>query len=328
MTRSNRATMTILGAGAFGTALAIHLGRYHPKVFLWGRNTDRMSILEKTRVNTFYLPQQPLPNTVECTADLATALSQTLDVLIAVPSHQFSKILTLIKPYQHHWRHLLWVTKGLEPEKIQLLPKVVESELETTNYAILSGPTFANELAQGLPTNITISAPQLHLARTLQKIFDYGAFKTHISSDVIGVSIGGAMKNIMAIAIGICDGLNLGANACAALFTKSLAEMQYLGSALGAEPKTFLGLAGLGDLNLTCMNQQSRNRRLGFMIGQGETMQSIQKQFGCLSEGILNVRPVCALGKRQGITLPICEAVHSVLFDFQNPKQAIYNLLI
>jgi glycerol-3-phosphate dehydrogenase (NAD(P)+) len=319
--------IAILGAGAWGTALAIHLGRHNQPVHLWGGNLKKMKEIQSTRYNSTYLPYHKLPPSIVCTADLTEAISQADTILMVVPSHQFRKVLKDIKPHLKDIMHLVWATKGLESEQTQLLPYVVETELNREDYAILSGPSFANEVAQGLPTAVTLASKSDRVARQLQERFHYPEFHVYISHDVIGVSLGGTMKNVLAIAVGVADGLGLGANTRSALMTRGLSEMQRLGKAIGANPITFTGLSGVGDLSLTCMDNQSRNRRLGLALGKGETLSRAQTQLGLLSEGVSNTKSILELAKKHKTSLPICEMVYAILYEGLNPTIAVHNLL-
>lgn len=320
-------SFAIIGAGAWGTALAMHLGRHHPAIYLWGRDPIRMETMQTTRINAHYLPGYTLPETIHCTSDLTKALHQVNTILIAVPSHQFRQALELIKPYLTPQISLVWATKGLESEGPQLLPTLVETVLPTFPYAILSGPSFAKEVAQGLPTAVVIASSDKILAKKLQYQFHQPYFRVYVSTDVTGVSLGGAMKNIIAIAVGVADGMGFCANTRAALMTRGLAEIKRLGTALGAKETTFMGLSGIGDLSLTCMDNQSRNRQLGLAIGRGHSLKEAQQQLGLLSEGVMNTQLICQLAQHHSIYLPICEAVYAILFESKSTQTVVENLL-
>jgi glycerol-3-phosphate dehydrogenase (NAD(P)+) len=265
------ASMTVIGAGSYGTALAITLARNGHAVVLWGHNPAQIQTLQQARCNQAFLPDVPFPDTLLLEADLARALAASRDVLVVVPSHVFGDVLRQLKPHLRPDARIVWATKGLEAETGRLLQDVAREALgETIPLAVLSGPTFAKELAAGLPTAIALAATDAQFADDLQQLLHCGkSFRVYSNPDFIGVQLGGAVKNVIAIGAGMSDGIGFGANARTALITRGLAEMSRLGSALGADPSTFMGMAGLGDLVLTCTDNQSRNRRFGIMLGQG-----------------------------------------------------------
>jgi glycerol-3-phosphate dehydrogenase (NAD(P)+) len=323
------ASMTVIGAGSYGTALAITLARNGHSVVLWGHNPAQIQTLQQDLCNQAFLPDVPFPDTLLLEADLARALAASRDVLVVVPSHVFGDVLRQLKPHLRPDARIVWATKGLEAETGRLLQDVAREALgETIPLAVLSGPTFAKELAAGLPTAIALAATDAQFADDLQQLLHCGkSFRVYSNPDFIGVQLGGAVKNVIAIGAGMSDGIGFGANARTALITRGLAEMSRLGSALGADPSTFMGMAGLGDLVLTCTDNQSRNRRFGIMLGQGKGVQEAQDSIGQVVEGYRNTKEVLALAQRHGVEMPITEQIYQVLYCHKDAREAALSLL-
>lgn len=323
------ASMTVIGAGSYGTALAITLARNGHTVVLWGHNPAQIQTLQHDRCNQAFLPDVPFPDTLLLEADLARALAASRDVLVVVPSHVFGDVLRQLKPHLRPDAPIVWATKGLEAETGRLLQDVAREALgEAIPLAVLSGPTFAKELAAGLPTAIALAATDAQFADDLQQLLHCGkSFRVYSNPDFIGVQLGGAVKNVIAIGAGMSDGIGFGANARTALITRGLAEMSRLGSALGADPSTFMGMAGLGDLVLTCTDNQSRNRRFGIMLGQGKGVQEAQDSIGQVVEGYRNTKEVLALAQRHGVEMPITEQIYQVLYCHKDAREAALSLL-
>ncbi|ASC80682.1 NAD(P)H-dependent glycerol-3-phosphate dehydrogenase [Serratia marcescens] len=323
------ASMTVIGAGSYGTALAITLARNGHSVVLWGHNPAQIQTLQHDRCNQAFLPDVPFPDTLLLEADLARALAASRDVLVVVPSHVFGDVLRQLKPHLRPDARIVWATKGLEAETGRLLQDVAREALgEAIPLAVLSGPTFAKELAAGLPTAIALAATDAQFADDLQQLLHCGkSFRVYSNPDFIGVQLGGAVKNVIAIGAGMSDGIGFGANARTALITRGLAEMSRLGSALGADPSTFMGMAGLGDLVLTCTDNQSRNRRFGIMLGQGKGVQEAQDSIGQVVEGYRNTKEVLALAQRHGVEMPITEQIYQVLYCHKDAREAALSLL-
>ena len=311
--------IAVLGAGAWGTALALHLARNGQAVKLWAYEKEQVEQINTTRYNTRYLPDEELPSSIVCSHDYETVLADVRDILIVVPSTAFRATLLAIKPLLKSNQRVLWATKGLDEDKHQLLHEVASEILGDVDMAVLSGPSFAKEVAMGLPTAVTIASKQQAFANDLQQRFRSDKFHVELTKDIVGVELGGAVKNILAIAVGMTEGLGFGANAKAALMTKGLSEMITLGSKLGAEQETFLGLSGLGDLILTCTDNQSRNRRLGLALGQGKPLQQVQKEIGT-TEGTITAKNVFYLLEKYKVNLPICESVYRVLYEQKKPQ--------
>ncbi|UAN51344.1 NAD(P)H-dependent glycerol-3-phosphate dehydrogenase [Serratia sp. JSRIV002] len=323
------ASMTVIGAGSYGTALAITLARNGHPVVLWGHNPEQIQILQRDRCNQAFLPGVPFPDALLLETDLARALAASRDVLVVVPSHVFGDVLRQLKPHLRPDARIVWATKGLEAETGRLLQDVAREALgDTIPLAVVSGPTFAKELAAGLPTAIALAATDEQFAEDLQQLLHCGkSFRVYSNPDFIGVQLGGAVKNVIAIGAGMSDGIGFGANARTALITRGLAEMSRLGSALGADPSTFMGMAGLGDLVLTCTDNQSRNRRFGIMLGQGKGVQEAQDSIGQVVEGYRNTKEVLALAQRFGVEMPITEQIYQVLYCNKNAREAALTLL-
>lgn len=323
------AVMTILGAGSYGTALAIALARNHHRVVLWGRNAQHIQALAHTRLNQAFLPDIPFPESLKLEPDLGRALNASQNILIVVPSHVFHDVLQQIKPYLTQRSRIVWATKGLEAHTGRLLQDVARDVLgEQIPLAVLSGPTFAKELAIGLPTAITVAATDDQFTEDLQELFHCGkSLRVYSNPDFIGVQLGGAVKNVIAIGAGMSDGIGFGANARTALITRGLAEMCRLGAILGAATTTFMGMAGLGDLVLTCTDNQSRNRRFGMLLGQGKSVEQAQQEIGQVVEGYRNTKEVWALAHRHAVEMPITEQIYQVLYCDKSVQEAAFNLL-
>lgn len=321
------ATIAIIGAGAWGTALSVHLARQNHEIWLWGHHAENMLALETTRINHRYLPGITLPTNIHCTSDLAHALSVTADHLLAVPSDAFAETITKMRAVQP-LTALVWVTKGLESASCEWLPTFV-ANLEGTQFpiAMLAGPGFALEVAKGLPTAVSLASNNLALCARWQSYLHAANFRVYTSNDVIGVAIAAATKNIFAIAAGISDGFGFGANARAALITRGLAEITRLGLASGGRIETFLGLAGVGDLVLTCTDNQSRNRRFGLALGQGASLENAFASINQVVEGYHTTELVYRISQAQFLELPITEQVYRILYQGQSAAVAIENLL-
>jgi glycerol-3-phosphate dehydrogenase (NAD(P)+) len=315
---------TVLGAGSWGTALAMLIAKRGHEVTLWGRCPAQMQTLETMRCNEKYLPGFTFPNNLTATADLQAALAHSQTLLINIPSHTFPALLKEIKENSPKTHDLIWGTKGLAPQGKKFLHELVlETFGDTTQMALLSGPSFAKEVALEQPTALVMASPQEDFLWKIIHDFSSPRFRIYGSHDLIGVQLGGVVKNILAIATGIADGLNLGPNARSALITRGLAEMLRLGHCLGAKQETLMGLSGLGDMILTCTDNQSRNRRFGLAIGAGQSIETAQTQIGQIVEGIYNVEQVLAFAKQYCIEMPITQLVHQVLQSHVKLDQVI-----
>ena len=321
---NNTQTIAVLGAGSWGTALAMLLGQNGHQVNLWSHNAEHANLMQQTRENNRYLAGLTFPETLNISADLEKTLKDVNDILIVVPSHAFRQTLKTIKPFITNSHRIAWATKGLEADSCKLLHQVAREVLgDKISLAVISGPTFAKEVAQGLPGAVTIASGDQALALDWAHLLHNNYFRAYTGRDVIGVELGGACKNVIAIAAGIADGMGFGANARAALIARALAEITRLGLSLGAKAETFTGLTGLGDLVLTCTDDQSRNRRTGLALGKGKDLDAVVKQIGQVVEGVATAKEVVALAKKQNIDMPITEQVYNVLYKNSSPEEAV-----
>ena len=318
----------VLGAGSWGSALAILLAKNGHSVCMWSHEREFANQLISSRVNDRYLPGIKFPDLLQVEYELDKCFSEPAEVLLVVPSSAFRSCLESIKPYMSSYDRVSWATKGLEQGSNKLLHEVVSEVLPgLESTAVLSGPTFAAEVAQGLPTALTVASNNPEFATNLANCLHNKTFRAYTSSDVIGVELGGAVKNVLAIATGIADGLGFGANTRAALVTRGLAEMIPLGEVLGGNRDTFMGLAGIGDLVLTCTDNQSRNRRLGLMLGEGKTLEQSLASIDQVVEGVQTAREIHELAQSHGIEMPIVDQVYQVLYENCSPKEAVHSLL-
>ena len=321
---SNPQTIAVLGAGSWGTALAMLLGENKHQVNLCSHNAEHAAAMQKSRENNRYLAGLVFPEKLNVSADLEATLKDVTDILIVVPSHAFRKTLETIKPFITGSQRIAWATKGLEAGCCKLLDQVAREVLgNKISLAVISGPTFAKEVAQGLPGAVTIASDDQTFALDWAHLLHNDHFRAYTAEDIIGVQIGGACKNVIAIAAGIADGMGFGANARAALIARALAEITRLGLSLGAKAETFTGLTGLGDLVLTCTDDQSRNRRTGLALGKGKDLDAVIKQIGQVVEGVATAKEVVALAKKQNIDMPITEQVYNVLYKNTSPQNAV-----
>ncbi|TRW48979.1 NAD(P)H-dependent glycerol-3-phosphate dehydrogenase [Aliidiomarina halalkaliphila] len=322
-------SVTVLGAGSYGTALAICIARKGQRTILWARDQAQVEQMQRTRENSRYLPDCPFPDLLTVETSLQKAVQASDTILVVVPSYGFAEVLKQIAPHLRASAGVAWATKGLEPETGRLLSEVATEILgEERALAVLSGPTFAGEMAKGMPTAIAVAANKKEFVSELSKALHCDrSFRVYLNDDFIGMQLGGAVKNVIAIGAGMADGLGFGANTRTALITRGLAEMTRLGLALGGKPETFTGMAGLGDLILTCTDNQSRNRRFGLAIGQGKTVDQAMQEIGQAVEGYRNTREVVALAKRFGVEMPISEELYKVLYEGKDPKQVAQDLL-
>ena len=317
-------TIAVLGAGSWGTALAMLLGQNGHPVNLWSHNAEHAELMQHARENNHYLPNLTFPDNLNVLSDLESALKNVTDILVVVPSHAFRKTLERIKPFITDSQRIAWATKGLETNSCKLLHQVAREVLGSeVSLAVISGPTFAKEVAQGLPGAVTIASTDQTLAANWANRLHNDHFRAYTAEDIIGVEIGGACKNVIAIAAGIADGMGFGANARAALIARALSEITRLGVSLGAQAETFTGLTGLGDLVLTCTDDQSRNRRTGIALGKGKNLELAMKEIGQVVEGVSTAKEVVALAKKQNIDLPITEQVFNVLYKDTSPQDAV-----
>lgn len=321
-------TIGVIGAGSWGTALAIQLARNGHRAILWGRELDEMRDMIEHRYNARYLPDIRFPEDLEPVEQLDELLDQTQNLLIVVPSAGFRSVMQTIKPSLNSDARIMWATKGLEDGSGKLLHEVLVEELgEATPYAVVSGPSFAREVAKGLPTAVTVASYDDDFRTEAASWLHGDTFRVYSSADVVGVELGGAVKNVLAIAAGISDGLGFGANARAAIITRGLAEIMRLGASLGAQPETLMGLSGMGDLVLTCTDDQSRNRRMGLALGRGKSVESTMREIGQAVEGVGTAKVVQLVAERSGVEMPICHQVFRTLYESHPAKAAVSELL-
>jgi glycerol-3-phosphate dehydrogenase (NAD(P)+) len=321
-------SITVLGAGSWGTALAIRLAANGNDVCLWGHEPAFMEALARERQNRRFLPGVYFPETLSLASDLSLTVGQSRDLLVAVPSHAFRDVLNRALPSLGGHKRIVWATKGLETGTGKFMHEVLEEVLGARcAAAVLSGPTFAREVAAGLPTALTVASTNPVFANDLANRLQANVMRIYTSDDVTGVELGGTVKNVFAIAAGIADGLDLGANCRAALITRALAEIIRLGDVMGARRETLMGLSGIGDLILTCTDNQSRNRRLGLALGQGRPVGMALQEIGQVVEGFNTAHEVVQLARRYTVEMPISEQVYRVLYDRLPPAVAVQNLL-
>ncbi len=328
MTIAKKKNIAVLGAGSWGTTLAVLLAGNGYRALLWGHDPAQMARMAQERSNAIYLPEVPFPANLIIQQDLPLLANETDYFLIAVPSHAFRSTLQIIKPYLSADTLLAWATKGVEPGSAKLLSSVAREVLgEAVPAGVISGPSFAREVALGLPTALVVAARDATTSEIVAQWLRNERMRVYTSYDVTGVEVGGAVKNVMAIAAGISDGLGFGANARAALITRGLAEITRLGVALGGLAETFMGLTGAGDLVLTCTDNLSRNRQVGLALGKGHKLPDVLSRLGQVAEGVASAPAVRILAKRMQVEMPITEQVCRVLFENLSPQAAVEALL-
>jgi glycerol-3-phosphate dehydrogenase (NAD(P)+) len=323
---SDRA-IAVLGAGSWGTALAAVLARNGVPTTLWGRDAASVAHMAQTRRNARYLPDLELPPTLALTADLAVAVRGASVVLIVTPSHAFGELLERLVPLFPTGAGLAWATKGFDPASGHFLHELVAERLKGAPAAIVTGPSFAREVAQGLPTAVTVHSATPAFAQQVAQLLHSTHFRAYTGNDMIGAELGGAMKNVLAVATGVADGMQLGLNARAGMITRGLNEMLRLGAAIGARAETLMGLAGLGDLVLTCTGDLSRNRRLGLALGRGVPLKQAVAEIGQVVESVETADTIMRLAQRHGLDLPIAHGVQRVLREEITPAEGLRQLL-
>ena len=328
MSLNSRCDVAVLGAGSWGTALAVSLARNGHATLLWGRDEAELAAIARRRSNEKYLPGQRLPGGLAVEPVLSRAVDAAGACLVAVPSHAFTELVAVLAAMPASRAGLLWATKGLDPSSGRLLHEVAEELLPPgAPLGVLSGPTFAGEVARRLPTGVTLAATDAGFAQEWAARLSNPCFRVYTSDDIVGVQIAGAVKNVLAIAAGIADGLGFGANTRAALIARGLSEMVRLGEAAGGCAATFMGLAGLGDLVLTCTDDQSRNRRFGLALARGVPPNDAATALGQTVEGVETCAQVMALAQRFGVEMPICEQVRAVVTGASSAGAAVEALL-
>lgn len=321
--------VTVLGAGSFGTSLAAQLSKLAHDVVLWDRNAERCAVINTTHHNPRYLAHLPLPETLRAESDLHEALRGAELVVVAVPSHVVREVMTAAVPHLDEGTWVCCATKGIEEGSLQTMHEVLLDVLPPAMHgalSVFSGPTFAEELARGLPSTAVVAGSDT-AASWVARVFHGGSLRVYHTHDIVGVCLGGSIKNVMAIATGICDGLGLGLNARAGLITRGLAEITRLVVKRGGDPMTMLGLAGVGDLVLTCTGDLSRNRRVGLALGEGRSLDEILGQLGQVAEGVVTARSAWQLGQKHGVELPLTEQVYRILYEDKPAAVALEDLM-
>ncbi|MGD9852066.1 MAG: NAD(P)H-dependent glycerol-3-phosphate dehydrogenase [Nitrospirales bacterium] len=330
MTPSSFQVISVIGAGAWGTALAHLLATKGFNIRLWAHEPEVVEVIQGTRENSWYLPGVVLPNSIQATNSLSDAVQNTELLVLAVPSHSMSTVISDLRPLLRQVIPITIATKGIEEGTLQLMSQVVEGHLPQqwhTSLTVLTGPSFAAEVSRWKPTTILLAGRDFNLVNRLQQVFLTPQFRVYAGRDVMGAQLGGALKNVMAIASGIVDGLDLGFNARAALITRGLAEMIRLGRGLGADVSTFYGLSGLGDLVLTCTGSLSRNYQVGIQLAKGHDAASLQSSTRTVAEGIPTTRAAMALAEQYKVDMPIVRGIYRVLFEKQNPRHIVSDLM-
>jgi glycerol-3-phosphate dehydrogenase (NAD(P)+) len=318
----------VIGAGAWGTALAIAIARNGHQVMLWGRDPEQLLAMQASHSNERYLSGLAFPKSLNVCVDFEVAVQSAKHILVSVPSTAFSEMLSKIKPLMADNTPLSWATKGLTPDTGRFLYDTAAEILGDSHpLAVISGPSFAAEVAKNLPTAITVASPNSAFNQALASALHSPTLRVYTSTDVLGVQIGGTVKNVLAISAGISDGLGYGANARAALITRGMAEILRLAASLGAKTETMFGLSGIGDLILTCTDNQSRNRQLGLAIGQGLTVPQAVAEVGKTVEGMYAAREVLIRAQQAGVEMPIVEQVCKILFEGYDPRASVQELL-
>ena len=324
----SRPHVAVLGAGSWGTALAALIARHDVPTVLWGRDAQAAAAIDRDHVNARYLPGITLPASLRATADLAAALEGAGLVLVAVPSHAFADTLRALAPLRPAGAGVAWATKGFEPGSGRFLHEVAADVLgDDVPLAVVTGPSFAKEVAMGLPTALTVHARDEGFAEQVAEVLHGPAFRAYTGTDMSGAELGGAMKNVLAVATGVADGMGLGLNARAGLVTRGLNEMLRLNLAMGGRPETLMGLAGLGDLVLTATGDLSRNRRLGLALGRGQPLEEAVREIGQVVESVQTADEVMRLADRHGVDLPIAANVRDVLHGDITPAEGVARLM-
>ena len=319
--------MCVIGAGSWGSALALSLSKNGYKVDMWSRDEEQVKQINEKRENPNFLPGVIFPDSIRLSTDVESVIKDSKIIVLAVPSQAVRSVSKQIKPFVKKEQIIVDVAKGLEKGTGLRLSEVVKQELPDNRYVVLSGPSHAEEVSRYMPTTIVSSSESLEAAEIVQEAFMSPTLRVYTNPDVIGVELGGALKNIIAFAAGVCDGLGYGDNTKAALMTRGITEIGRLGIAMGADVRTFTGLAGIGDLIVTCTSMHSRNRRAGILIGQGKSLEETLAEVKMVVEGIVATEVAYEVGKKLNIELPITSAIYSVLYEGKDAKEAVNNLM-
>lgn len=322
------ANVSVMGAGSWGTALALLLHSNGHQVTVWSINEEEVEMLSKEREHKSKLPGVKIPEDMVFTSDMETAIKEKDFLVLAVPSAFTRGTARNMKPFVKEGQIIVDVAKGIEEDTLMTLSQQIEEEIPQANVAVLSGPSHAEEVGRGLPTAVVIGAKTEETARYLQEMFMNHVFRVYISPDMLGMELGGALKNVIALAAGIADGMGYGDNTKAALITRGIAEIARLGVKMGGAIESFTGLTGIGDLIVTCASVHSRNRKAGYLMGQGKTMEEAMAEVKMVVEGVYSAKAAAKLGKKYGVALPIVDKVNEVLFEGKDPKEAVDELML
>lgn len=318
----------IIGAGSWGTALSILLNKNGHDVTIWSYSKEEIEMLQHEREHKTKLPNVKIPEEINLTTNLETAITDKDFIVMAVPSHAVRNTAKLMKEYIRKNQIIVDVAKGIEETTLMTLSQQIEEEIPQANVAVLSGPSHAEEVSRGIPTTVAIGAKDKQTAIYLQEIFTNETFRVYITSDVLGMELGGSLKNVIALAAGVADGLGYGDNTKAALITRGIKEIAQLGVAMGGKLETFNGITGVGDLIVTCASVHSRNRKAGYLLGQGMTMQEAMHEVNMVVEGVYSTKAAYKLGQKYGVDLPIINQVYSVLFENKNAAESVKELML
>lgn len=322
-----KTNIAVLGDGGWGTSIALLLERGGHDVTLWSAFAESAETLKKDRENIRFLKGYPLPDAITITSDLDQAITQASILVLAIPAQYLRAVLYRVSPQAVQGKIIVSVAKGIEKKTLLRPSEIIESCLPGTKIVVLSGPSHAEEVAKNIPTCVVAVSKDLEAAKTVQAAFIQNRFRVYTSRDVLGVELGGCLKNVIAIAAGVCDGLNFGSNTKAALLSRGLFEMTRLGIRMGANPNTFFGLTGLGDLVTTCVSEYGRNRKVGELLGQGKKLDEILAGMEMVAEGVETARSVMDLAKKHDVEMPIAQEVYKILFENKDSMQAVEDLM-
>lgn len=323
----NYSSVAVLGAGSWGTALSLELNSKGHRINLWMRRKEQLDEIIKTKNNGKYLPGVDIATSVNLTIDIIEAIKDTDMILLTVPTQKVREVIKSIKLYIKPQQVIVNAAKGIEQNSHLRISQIIEEELPQQPYAVISGPSHAEEVARKMPTTVVIASKEREIAEFVQDMFISSAFRVYTNPDVAGVELGGALKNVIAFGAGIADGLGFGDNARAALMTRGIREIARLGKAMGADLATFAGLSGIGDLIVTCTSMHSRNRRAGILIGKGKSLEETLKEIGMVVEGITTTKVAYELAQEYNIEMPITEEIYNVLYKDTDPRDAVTNLM-
>lgn len=320
------AKISVIGSGSWGTAVSVTLANNDNDVLLWSRKAETTDMLNSTRKNSRYLPEVAIPENVSFTSDISDCADADI-IIIATPSHTVRSVSKQLAPFVKDGQIIVSISKGFDEENYDRLSQVIKNEIPSATVASMSGPSHAEEVCKNLPTTNVVACKDIEIAQYIQSIFNSQSFRVYASDDIIGVELGGSLKNVIALCAGISDGLGYGDNTKAALMTRGMAEIVRLGMAMGAKYETFTGLSGIGDLIVTCTSMHSRNRRAGILIGQGKSVHEAQDEVGMVVEGIKTAKAVHKLSQKYNVEMPISEQAYKVLFENYPVKDCVSNLM-